>query len=44
LGHAIGQACGFIVVVGHHRLFHLDIDLLLSPIGTNGVSLLPTLK
>ena len=24
---------GFIVVVGHHRLFHLDIDLLLSPIG-----------
>src|SRR2546426_12034255 len=25
-GHAVGQAYGFIVVVGHHRLFHLEID------------------
>ena len=32
-GHAVGQAYGCIVVGGHHRLFHLDIDLLLSPIG-----------
>ena len=33
VGHAIGQAYGFIVVVGHHRLFNVAIDLLLSPIG-----------
>ena len=33
VGHVVGQTCGFIVVVGHHRLFHLEIDLLLSPIG-----------
>src|SRR5262245_24857193 len=29
----VSQAYGFIVMVGHHRLFHLAIDLLLSPIG-----------
>jgi hypothetical protein len=34
LGHAVGQACGFIVAIGHHRLFNVDIDLLLSPIGS----------
>ena len=33
LGHAVGQACGFIVAIGHHRLFNVDIDLLLRPIG-----------
>ena len=34
LGHTAGQACGFIVVVSHHRLFNLKINLLLSPIGS----------
>jgi hypothetical protein len=34
LGHAVGQARGFIVAIGHHRLFNVDIDLLLSPIGS----------
>src|SRR5262249_58468062 len=33
VGHVVGQTCGCIVVGGHHRLFHLAIDLLLSPIG-----------
>ncbi len=33
LGHILGQACGFILVVGHHRVFNVEIDLLLSPIG-----------
>jgi hypothetical protein len=33
LGHAVGQACGFILAIGHHRLFNVDIDLLLSAIG-----------
>jgi hypothetical protein len=33
VGHTAGQACGFILVVSHDRLFHLEIDLLLSSIG-----------
>ena len=33
VGHVLGQAYGFIVALGHHRVFHLDIDLLLRPIG-----------
>jgi hypothetical protein len=33
-GHAVSQACGFIVAIGHHRLFNVDIDLLLRPIGS----------
>ena len=32
-GHAVGSAYGVIVVGGHHRLFHVEIGLLLSPIG-----------
>ena len=32
-GHRLGQSCGFILVVSHHRLFNLNIDLLLCPIG-----------
>ena len=31
--HAVGQAYGFMVVVGHHRLCTVEMDLLLSPIG-----------
>src|SRR5499427_5352157 len=33
VGHVRGQAYSFIVAIGHHRVFHLDIDLLLSSIG-----------
>jgi hypothetical protein len=33
-GHVLGQASGFIVAIGHHRLFNVDIDLLLRPIGS----------
>src|SRR5262249_53005082 len=33
VGHALGQVCGFVLAIGHHRLFNLEIDLLLSPIG-----------
>jgi len=32
-GHVLGQACGFSVAVGDHRLFNVEIDLLMSPIG-----------
>jgi hypothetical protein len=32
-GHGLGQACGFIVAIGHQRLFNVDIDLLLSTLG-----------
>ena len=33
VGHVLGQAYGFIVALGHHRWFHVDIDLRLSPRG-----------
>ena len=33
VGHVLGQACGFILAIGHHRVFHFDIDLLLRPLG-----------
>ena len=33
VGHTAGQACGFILVVSHDRLFNLEIHLLLSSIG-----------
>ena len=33
VGHVLGQACGFVLAVGDHRLFNLAVDLLLSPIG-----------
>jgi hypothetical protein len=32
-GHGLGQACGFILAIGHHRVFYVDVDLLLRPIG-----------
>jgi len=32
MGHVLGQACGFIVAIGHHRLVNVDIDQLLSAI------------
>jgi hypothetical protein len=34
LGHVLGQAYGFIVAVGHYRLFTLEVNLLLSAIGS----------
>ena len=38
-GHVLGQACCFILAIVHHRLLNLDIDLLLSPIGSRDKTL-----
>jgi hypothetical protein len=31
VGHALGQVCGFVLAIGYHRVFNLEIDLPLSP-------------
>ena len=33
VGHVLGQACGLALAVGDDGVFHLRVDVLLSPIG-----------